>query len=292
MSSVAVGGTEQEPGPQLKRRRLLDAGGPIEDDETARRKMRDAPVYARGGDERHVEYGQYDGFDPDNVADVKKLWLYVETPHTKHYIRAMGYFAKHGDLPMMRWLYVNGADTRDEDVEFKFPMWNAAVHGRMETCKWLFAHGAAGDIKRRTSESSPLAYAALTSAVAPSYRNLSRWFILNGALCKDDDSGDLDVEIMKQDLGVDWQRVRERKLLLEWAKDLHGARTSFLLFLSGALSAPKHAYRTHRSSSPVRILSGKSGALELISDYTGIVHGREAKIIRQLTEMLPDLIDD
>ena len=30
----------QEPGP--KRRRLLDAGGPIEDDETARKKMRDA----------------------------------------------------------------------------------------------------------------------------------------------------------------------------------------------------------------------------------------------------------
>ena len=54
MSSVAVGGTEQEPGPQLKRRRLLDAGGPIEDDETARRKMRDAPVYARGGDENGI----------------------------------------------------------------------------------------------------------------------------------------------------------------------------------------------------------------------------------------------
>ena len=28
----------------LKRRRLLDAGGPIEDDETARQKMRDAQV--------------------------------------------------------------------------------------------------------------------------------------------------------------------------------------------------------------------------------------------------------
>ena len=42
-SSVAKNGaTEPEP----KRRRLLDAGGPIEDDETARQKMRDAKVYA------------------------------------------------------------------------------------------------------------------------------------------------------------------------------------------------------------------------------------------------------
>ena len=29
----------------------------------------------------------------------------------------------------------------------------------------------------------------------------------------------------------------------------------------------------------------------LIGDYTGTVRGREAKIIHQLTEMLPDLID-
>ena len=41
------GGKDQ---PVLKRRRLLDAGGPIEDDETARQKMRDARVYRIGVD--------------------------------------------------------------------------------------------------------------------------------------------------------------------------------------------------------------------------------------------------
>ena len=44
------GGVETD----LKRHRLLDAGGPIEDDETARQKMRDAK------------------FDPDNVAGFKE----------------------------------------------------------------------------------------------------------------------------------------------------------------------------------------------------------------------------
>ena len=281
-SSVAnKGATKPEPGP--KRRRLLDAGGPIEDDETARQKMRDAWVYARG-----VDGTQRDrpGFDPDNVSDVKSIDAFSNA--TVYLITPMGYFAREGDLPMMRWLYINGADTRDVDVAFNFPMFGAAVNGHIEVCKWLFAHGAAKDVKRRTSPvgTIPLYY----TFGRASHQDLSRWLILNGALCKDDDSGKLDVEIMKEDLRLNtissW-RVKERELLLDWATDLHRPRTSFLLFLSGALSAPKHAYSTRRSASPVRILSGKSGILELIGDYVGFVRGREARIIRQLTEMLP-----
>jgi hypothetical protein len=214
----------------------------------------------------------------------------------------MGYFAREGDLPMMRWLYVNGADTRDVGVGCWFPMYAAADNARTEVGKWLFAHGAAKDIKRRTCElfSSPLGYPNGESPLSVAFGRrqespfsrcfFSRWLILNGALCKDDDSGELDIEIMKQDLGPrvgHFSRDKQRRLLLEWANDLHQARSSFLLFLSGALSAPQHAYRTRRSS-PLKILSGKAGVMELISDYTGgIVRGREAKIIRQLTEMLP-----
>jgi len=60
--------------------------------------------------------------------------------------------------------------------------------------------------------------------------------------------------------------------------------------LSGALSRPNHAYSTRRNASPVRLLDGKTGIRELIGDYVGFVRGREARIIRQLTEMLPSLI--
>ena len=121
-------------------------------------------------------------------------------------------------------------------------------------------------------------------------RDLSKWLILRGALCKDNGLGDLDVEVMKKDLGQVYDKSiakQERKLLLEWASDLYRARTLFLLFLSGAFYCPKHANRTRQSSSPLQLICGKSGVLELIGDYAGFVRGREARIVRQLTEMLP-----
>ena len=285
LGAASAGSDAAEPKP--KRRRLLDAGGPVEDDETARQKMRDARVYERGV---NGAWGEYVGFDPDNVADVKSHSPYDADMHASHAITAMGYFAMEGDLPMMRWLYVNGADTRDEDIDWNFPMYRATTRGDLGVCKWLFQHGAAGDIKRRTSiGDSPLRI----SFVFSNQRDLSRWLILSGALCKDDESGKLDIEIAWRDLGVRYGRksrsFKERKALLEWATDLHRARTSSLLFLSGALSRPKHAYRTRRNVSHVQLLGGKPGIRELIGDYVGFVRGREARIIRRLTEMLPNL---
>jgi hypothetical protein len=38
-------------------------------------------------------------------------------------------------------------------------------------------------------------------------------------------------------------------------------------------------------------LGGKIGVLELIGDYIGFVRGREASIIRQLTELLPNSLE-
>ena len=166
-----------------------------------------------------------------------------------------------------------------------------------DTCKWLFAHGASNDIKRKPGSGlegrarRPL-YTTIRYGL-PFYQSLRKWFILNGALCKDDASGELDVEIMERDIAVNpssW-RAKERKDLLEWANNIHRARTSFLPFLSGTSSDTKHAYSTRRSSSPVSLLNGKSGVLELIGNYTGIVRGRKARITRQLTELLPDLFD-
>ncbi len=283
VSSVANNGTIQiEPEP--KRRRLLDAGGPIEDDETARKKMSYACVFNHG--ELHPT-----GFDPDNVADIQS-YLPLNTQPTNH-IKPMGYFARLGDLPMMRWLYVNGADTRDMDVAIFFPMYLAAQNGQAAVCRWLFDHGAAKDVKRRTRENRldyPNGSSPLTVTFSGCFdTSISNWLILNGALCKDDDSGELDVEIMKKDIDHSWL-IEERELLLEWANNLHRPRTSFLLFLSGALSGPNHGYSTRRIVSPLQLLAGQPGLRELIGDYVGFVRGREARIIRQLTEMLPDLI--
>ena len=299
-ASGGRGGVE----PALKRRRLLNAGGPVEDDETARQKMRDAKVYERGVDNAE---GEYVGFDPNNVGDVKSDYhRYDEdSPYRdSNGIKPMDYFARKGDLKMMRWLYVNGADTRYDDAAVGFPMYEAACNYRLDICKWLFAHGAANDIKARTRNrgynvfrDSPLGDPIDSNTPL----NVAKWLILNGALCVDDDSGDLDIEIMRLDLGGagEWLPPEQVKALLEWAIDLHRARTSFLLFLSGALPPLQHvglrqlwdtiqrACSPWLSVQPLRLLVGKPGVLELIGDYVGIVRGREARIIRQITEMLP-----
>lgn len=296
--------------PNLKRRRLLDAGGPVEDDETARQKMRDAEVYER------YEQG-FAGFDPESVCQR----LYTST--TSNETSPMGYFAERGDLPMMRWLYINGADTRDEDVHHWYPMYAAALHDRLEVCKWLSEHGASMDIKRRPNNGlSPLS----VTFDEPGRRDVSRWLILNGALCKDDDSGDLDLGLVRKDLNQFRGCVEERPMFLEWANGQLQNREAFFVFLMGALPPPEYSPSVLRNTLLARLLSeratsqileslssdqhqhlwtnliygkeracpvdrlvGSFGVLEMIGDYFGVVRGREARIIRQLTEILPDL---
>ena len=287
--------------PDVKRRRLLDAGGPIEDDEIARQKMREAKVGEPGS--------EITGFDPDNVVDIKH---FAARDNDNHRIKPMGYFAQNGDLKMMRWLYVNGADTRDEEVGVFFPMIRAACFGHIGVCKWLFAHGASADVKRRTKllpavENHVLVgpfRSCLSFAIRSEKRELIKWLIIKGVLCKDNPPGELDLRAMKRDftgLPRSQSSFHMRMMLLKWANGLQYARASFLTFLMGTLSpnenSPSRQQRlwdeflpanTKRRPNNLSLLSGKSGILELVCDYVGIVWGREARIIRQLVKVLPD----
>ena len=297
--------------PDLKRRRLLDAGGPVEDYETARQKMREAKV---------GEDGEITGFDPDNVVDIKRINGLRDNDLFK--IKPMGYFAQRGDLPMMRGLYVNGADTRDKEVDFYFPLIRAASFGHIDACKWLFARGAFGDIRRRTKSSSAFFkvnddLSCLSSTFDDGCnRMVCRWLVLNGALEKK--SGGLNAMVMIKDLACTTDDEsdhfitgsEERKLLLEWANGLQCARDSFLTFLMGTLSPAEYspsslrklllkkleseqatsrlleslppkqhwqlwdellAARAKRQPNNLSLLSGKTGILELVCDYVGIV---------------------
>ena len=237
----------------------------------------------------------------------------------------MGHFARQGDLPMMRWLYANGADTRDEDVEHWFPMYAASHSGQLDACKWLFDHGANNDVKRRTSNDvSPLCVTFDKSY----WRVMSRWLILMGALCKDDGSSDLDLRVMRKDLDRDEECIDERHSLLEWANVRHQTRQAFLVFLMGTLSPhysplslrkllvqkleseeatdrildslPSNQHQqlwddlliTKQRARPLAFLSGSLGILEMIGDFVGVIRGREARIIRQLVEILPGLNEE
>ena len=261
-----------------KRQRLLDAGGPIEDDETARQKMRDANVSV-------IESGEeIFGFDPDNVMDVKEQGP-LSIPLTP-----MSYFCGDSDLPMMRWLFVNGADVTPHNNEMLNPMTIAAVNGREEEVKWLFLRGAADDLLSGATK-KPFHHLFAKEE----HRKLVVWLMLSGAFCRSNDNKPglpvLDIEKMKASLSrrvpYRWSRVgfsNARRHLLEWAAERHEARTSFLTFLNGTYSRQKGQISPFLVS-----LNGKPGILELIADYSGPPLGREARVVRQLVDLLPGI---
>ena len=306
------------------RRRLLNADGPIEEDEAARQKMKNAKVFREFNISRHDKTPP-SGFDPDNASDSKSLgFTYLNCP-----ISPMSYFAREGDLPMMRWLYTKGADTAadtrevDLDAHYWFPMYAASYSGQLDACKWLHAHGAAKDVQRTfiNNTSSTLRQAFRT----PGRRELSRWMILQGALSKDEEPSVLDINKMFQCISDNGDpEETENVLLLDWAREMHQTRISFLQFLNGTISPPEYsvsnlhrelAKRTRCESaadtvmssmspeqqrllweklfpeivqSPLKIFAGKHEIIRTVGDFAGVVHGQQAGIIRQLTERLPD----
>ena len=121
--------------PAAKRHKAYNADGPIEDDKTAREKLREA------------------GFDPDDAHTARSdlvdhQWL----DNTWKNITPMAHFAYHGDLPMCRYLFhVRGASTitaTDENKTdrgspvFQFPLYAAASLWHVDVMKWLYQHGA------------------------------------------------------------------------------------------------------------------------------------------------------
>jgi len=290
-----------EPEPKRQRFVYVRVDGPIEDERVAREKMRGAKV-GEGPWLGERKVGEMTGFDPDSVMEVKHISARYDGEMFK--ITAMGYFAQNGDLPMMRWLYSRGACTRDVGVSFWFPMYCAAVHGHLDACRWLHDHGAAQDIKRRTRLIDSDAHGSLTPLRASSMfsnqpcKEMTRWFVMRGALCKDDGSGEVDMGVLRREFGPSSSglfgdcNARKRGQLLEWANELHQRRSPFHTLMLGSSRPKTHSYPTRKSFSPVRMLGGNPGILALIGDFAGIVRGREARIIRQLTEVLPDFNKD
>ena len=172
MSSVG-GAVAAEPAErEAKRRRLLNAGGPVEDDETARQKMRDARV--------GENYFEITGFDPDNLEETRGFH-----GDSSNRMTPMGYFALNGDLSMTRWLYVNGAGVRDLNVTYYtyFPMYAAATGLHYEVVKWLYTHGAAKDATR-LGIGDP--WSPFTNLFINGERSLIQWLVLNSVFCQDD----------------------------------------------------------------------------------------------------------
>ena len=277
---------------RVQKRRLVDAGTPIEDHKAALVKLRLANVTGEDG-------GSITGFDQNKV--VQKRWVGWDTSEVGA-IRPMAYFAMRGDLPMMRWLYVHGASTTDDDVVYWFPMMAAVfanTNTHVEVCQWLYNHGAQDDVSRRYLSThnvhkpycSPFAVAFYDGSFhKQSKRDVARWLILRGALCHTTRTSSLDESSSdKVDIRRLWNDLtycpastthNERAYLFEWVEEMLQSRGGFDTFLLGTAKA---VGRRH----PLRMLSGNRDILERIHHFSGAIRGKERRILRQLKAMLP-----
>jgi len=236
-----------------------DVGDPIEDSNTAIQKMIDA------------------GFDLDkDINDEEIHHKMIE--HKSDPITPMIYFClRKGDLKMCRYLFANGATcTQTTKSGFWFPMYAAALRGNLNICRWLYEHGAKEDIrKRNTSDYSPLCVACNHNSTL----STAQWLILNGAASCRHDPGQIDTAVSKQDLIFLNHEKGNRLMLLWWADEELKTQNHFLLFLCGKQTQ--------------QIFAGKSGILEYMADFVGVVRGKNLRMIRQLADFLrADIQDD
>ena len=256
--SVFTGGDE----PVTKKQKTYEADGPIEDDKTAREKLREV------------------GFDPDDVHTARSDFLPEKWSGAFSNVTPMAYFAAMGDLPMCRYLFhVRGASTRAAAKKHLtstymggrvhwYPMYSAVVRNQVEAAKWLFCNGAKDDavISLECNRPTPLilCFQSLKEPIWSDERKrieLAQWFILNGAL--DASPGEVDKGISvaccgatvrrcilanwdAEDYRVTFQNVKHsfmevKPILLSFSEDLLMQTDAFHTFLLGTIPAPKYS---------------------------------------------------
>ena len=260
MSSIA--GDDQ---PAAKKQKTCDnADGPVEDDKTAREKLREA------------------GFDPDDVHTARSDLV------GKHWagwsnITPMVYFARVGDLPMCRYLFhVRGATTTAPKEEHKtkphkvalHPMHPAIIRKQIAIVKWLFNHGAKKDARTYNRSVSLNPFAWCLSLKPPNHKSgqirrhpdLAKWFILNGAM--DDDDGNIDVNAIKSTLYYvnflesQWYGSDGiLNLFLDWSDSFIKTNNSFHVFLLGTAGPPKYTPEALRAFCSKKLGNTKAAAL-------------------------------
>ena len=264
--------------PAAKRQKTYSADGPIEDDKTAREKLREA------------------GFDPDDVHTARSgdRRLYPSKN-----ITPMVHFAYSGDLPMCRYLYhVRGASTttatNDNRTDMTsaviwFPIYAAARSLHWHVVKWLYQHGAKDEMLK------PLHYSLYDRTVIDrlfyhihvpdeddimmeeeedddeqtiAMANFLTWLVSSGFL--ENDLGEADrekairliYEIQPEiEPGTEeYHMNKKREILRGWLAKRLQANHVFRTFLLGTLPNPPYSV-----SNLKRILSVRTGCAETAS---------------------------
>ena len=244
------------------------------------------------------------GFDPDDIhqACVVTGGWQTTTP--------LFFFSAMGTVTMMRYLIsIRGADGRQTDAEGRCPMYWAAANGRVDTIQWLAQDGGAHDDIRRVTSTGISPISPLRIALHRGHVEVAKLLILLGALSPKN-GGIMEDRIMRRDLcheGSEWSEDKRRSLL-SWA---HQSVAAVPVLLTGTIVSaasasrrpppppkPYDATRRHHkrqkrshASSPLVVLNGKSGILELIAHYVaGTPH--QVRTLQQLITRLPVFMAD
>ena len=264
---------------------IIAFGGPMYDEATARRMLKElVRVPAERADDGEAEIG----FDPDDAAlnNVYGSELEWTTP--------MVHFAREGDAKMCRYLLSKGASTTK--LASWRPMYAAALEGHLEVCKFLHANGASRDIWEKT----PAGWTPFNVAVHNGHDELVRWLVLQGALCANDSSEEIEERrifpnfcygnistIFARDVRVDISH--KCKLLVGWAEEVTQSHSALVMFLLGTLPPAPDTVQ----SRALQCLSGHPGVRKNIGDFVGleVTKGKQLRILRQVVDVLPSFIE-
>ena len=212
------------PAKKPKHNEIVAFGGPMDDEETARKKLKKV------------------GFDPDRPAN-SISGIQIEG-YFDNYL-PMSYFCAVGDLRMCRYLLSKGAsttqswvdddddDSDDEVNNIPSPMYAAAFGGQLEICKWLCDHGARKDIRKENAHFLTPLCESVAQARGRSqigYRKICQWLILNEALCPRD-NGFISNDLLNG--ALESGNYDEAPYWLRWADDAVETHNSFMTFLMG-----------------------------------------------------------
>ena len=168
-------------------------------------------------------------------------------------------------------------------------MYAATRGGHLEVCKFLHANGASDDIRKKTA----VGWSPFHEAVRFDHDELVRWLVLQGALCANGSSEEIEEDniypaaLFPGDV-MTFSRACVR--LIEWAEEVTESHSALVMFLLGALPpAPDK-----KQSRTLQCLNGHPGIREHIGEFVGleITKARQLRILRQVVDVLPSFIKD
>ena len=267
---------------------IIAFGGPMYDKATARKMLKEVVLISEEAQGELTAFGELEDkdlhFDPDKL-DI--LYYVDDGDFGGEQMTAMTYFAKKGDAKMCRYLISRGASTtKMDDEEGSFPMHEAAEEGHLDICKVLYENGASYHIWK---EHSLYGWTPFHATVCNGHDEVVRWFVLQGVLCADANSEEIDEGRLLppyQSLSSSYSYMYTR--LVDWAKMVVQTHSAVVMFLGGTLPPAPDTVQ----SRTLQCLSGYPGVRQHIGDFVGleVTKRKQLRILRNVVDTLPKLL--